>query len=204
MAYDINEAAGDATAQIARLREQVETLMKDRVTPALADAAGRAEFGFSHRGGFRARAGRDRLGQGARAAAVGGPDRGRHRLRARPRDALIHAGPPPGAHRGGGGGSSPAPQRTTHRGARDPGAGGTGLPVRRAGLRPDRGVVLAADVLGQAGGGAHPGGRGTGAGGHVRPAGGAILARAHRGRGAGGAQARAGERHQQPRLLRAG
>ena len=43
MAYDINEAAGDATAQIARLREQVETLMKDRVTPAVADAAGRAE-----------------------------------------------------------------------------------------------------------------------------------------------------------------
>jgi len=33
----------DTTAQIARLREQVETLMKDRVTPALADAAGRAE-----------------------------------------------------------------------------------------------------------------------------------------------------------------
>ena len=46
MAYDINEAAGDATAQIARLREQVETLMKDRVTPALADAAGRAESAF--------------------------------------------------------------------------------------------------------------------------------------------------------------
>ncbi|MFI4982476.1 MAG: hypothetical protein ACHQIO_19165 [Nevskiales bacterium] len=33
----------DTTAQIARLREQVETLMKDRVTPALTDAAGRAE-----------------------------------------------------------------------------------------------------------------------------------------------------------------
>ena len=30
-------------AQIARLREQVEALMKDRVTPAVADAAGRAE-----------------------------------------------------------------------------------------------------------------------------------------------------------------
>jgi ElaB/YqjD/DUF883 family membrane-anchored ribosome-binding protein len=35
--------AEDTTAQIARLREQVETLMKDRVTPAVADAAGRAE-----------------------------------------------------------------------------------------------------------------------------------------------------------------
>jgi len=33
----------DATTQIARLREQVEALMKDRVTPALTDAAGRAE-----------------------------------------------------------------------------------------------------------------------------------------------------------------
>jgi ElaB/YqjD/DUF883 family membrane-anchored ribosome-binding protein len=33
----------DTTAQIARLREQVESLMRDRVTPALADAAGRAE-----------------------------------------------------------------------------------------------------------------------------------------------------------------
>jgi ElaB/YqjD/DUF883 family membrane-anchored ribosome-binding protein len=35
--------AQDTHVQIARLREQVETLMKDRVTPALADAAGRAE-----------------------------------------------------------------------------------------------------------------------------------------------------------------
>ena len=35
--------APDTTAQIARLREQVETLMKDRVTPAVANAAGRAE-----------------------------------------------------------------------------------------------------------------------------------------------------------------
>ena len=33
----------DTHAQIARLREQVEALMRDRVTPALADAAGRAE-----------------------------------------------------------------------------------------------------------------------------------------------------------------
>ena len=33
----------DTTAQIVRLREQVETLMKDRVTPAVTDMAGRAE-----------------------------------------------------------------------------------------------------------------------------------------------------------------
>lgn len=33
----------DAQAQIARLREQVEALMKDRVTPAVAEFAGRAE-----------------------------------------------------------------------------------------------------------------------------------------------------------------
>jgi ElaB/YqjD/DUF883 family membrane-anchored ribosome-binding protein len=45
MAYadDTKGKMEDATAQIARLREQVETLMKDRITPAVADAAGRAE-----------------------------------------------------------------------------------------------------------------------------------------------------------------
>jgi ElaB/YqjD/DUF883 family membrane-anchored ribosome-binding protein len=42
----VSEAHGkmeNAQAQIARLREQVETLMKDRVTPAVAEFAGRAE-----------------------------------------------------------------------------------------------------------------------------------------------------------------
>lgn len=45
MASDTSEgpAAEDAHAQIARLREQVEALMKDRITPAVADVAGRAE-----------------------------------------------------------------------------------------------------------------------------------------------------------------
>lgn len=41
-----NDAHGkieDAQTQIARLREQVEALMKDRVTPAVADFASRAE-----------------------------------------------------------------------------------------------------------------------------------------------------------------
>jgi len=38
----------DATAQIARLREQVDTLMKDRVTPAVADFAGRAEHAVAN------------------------------------------------------------------------------------------------------------------------------------------------------------
>ncbi len=38
-----NDKLDDAQAQIARLREQVEALMKDRVTPAVADFAGRAE-----------------------------------------------------------------------------------------------------------------------------------------------------------------
>ena len=40
-----NDARGkldDAQAQIARLREQVESLMKDRVTPAVSDFASRA------------------------------------------------------------------------------------------------------------------------------------------------------------------
>ncbi len=39
----INDAAQDAKAQIAQLRKQVEALMSERVTPVLADAAGRAE-----------------------------------------------------------------------------------------------------------------------------------------------------------------
>jgi ElaB/YqjD/DUF883 family membrane-anchored ribosome-binding protein len=33
----------DAAAQIAKLREQVEILMRERISPALADVAGRAE-----------------------------------------------------------------------------------------------------------------------------------------------------------------
>jgi ElaB/YqjD/DUF883 family membrane-anchored ribosome-binding protein len=33
----------DATTKVARLRAQVESLMRDRVTPVVADIAGRAE-----------------------------------------------------------------------------------------------------------------------------------------------------------------
>jgi ElaB/YqjD/DUF883 family membrane-anchored ribosome-binding protein len=40
---DLVGKAEDATTQIARLRTQVESLMRDRVTPVLTDAAGRAE-----------------------------------------------------------------------------------------------------------------------------------------------------------------
>ncbi|BDG74802.1 hypothetical protein [Roseomonas fluvialis] len=40
MAQDAKDAA---SAELAVLREKVEALMRDRVTPALADAAGRAE-----------------------------------------------------------------------------------------------------------------------------------------------------------------
>jgi ElaB/YqjD/DUF883 family membrane-anchored ribosome-binding protein len=42
-AEDAKGKMEDATTQIARLRDQVEALMKERVTPALAEAAGRAE-----------------------------------------------------------------------------------------------------------------------------------------------------------------
>jgi ElaB/YqjD/DUF883 family membrane-anchored ribosome-binding protein len=35
--------SSDTTEQIAKLREQVEALMRERVTPVLADAASRAE-----------------------------------------------------------------------------------------------------------------------------------------------------------------
>lgn len=42
-ADDAKGKVEDANAQIARLREQVEALMKERITPAVAEAAGRAE-----------------------------------------------------------------------------------------------------------------------------------------------------------------
>jgi ElaB/YqjD/DUF883 family membrane-anchored ribosome-binding protein len=42
-ATDAHGKIEDAQIQIARLREQVEALMKDRVTPAVAEFAGRAE-----------------------------------------------------------------------------------------------------------------------------------------------------------------
>ncbi len=42
-ATDTRGKLDDAQAQIERLREQVEALMKDRVTPAIADFAGRPE-----------------------------------------------------------------------------------------------------------------------------------------------------------------
>ncbi len=38
-----NETAQDAREQIAQLRDQVQTLMSERITPALANAAGQAE-----------------------------------------------------------------------------------------------------------------------------------------------------------------
>ena len=41
-ARDAMGRADDAMAQITRLREQVESLMRDRVSPAVTDAAGRA------------------------------------------------------------------------------------------------------------------------------------------------------------------
>jgi ElaB/YqjD/DUF883 family membrane-anchored ribosome-binding protein len=43
IANDTRGKFDDAQAQIARLREQVEALMKDRITPAVADFAGLAE-----------------------------------------------------------------------------------------------------------------------------------------------------------------
>ena len=43
LADDAHGKFEDTQAQIIRLREQVEALMKDRVTPAVAEFAGRAE-----------------------------------------------------------------------------------------------------------------------------------------------------------------
>jgi ElaB/YqjD/DUF883 family membrane-anchored ribosome-binding protein len=38
-----NQVSNDAREQIARLREQVDALMRDRVAPAVSDIAGRAQ-----------------------------------------------------------------------------------------------------------------------------------------------------------------
>jgi ElaB/YqjD/DUF883 family membrane-anchored ribosome-binding protein len=40
----MSDKVNDAKEQIAKLREQVETLMRDRVSPVISDAAGRAEY----------------------------------------------------------------------------------------------------------------------------------------------------------------
>ena len=40
---DINDAAQDTQAQIKQLRDQVQSLMSERVTPALSNAAGQAQ-----------------------------------------------------------------------------------------------------------------------------------------------------------------
>ena len=50
-ADDTRNKLDNAQAQIAKLREQVEALMKDRVTPAVADFAGRAEHAVSNASG---------------------------------------------------------------------------------------------------------------------------------------------------------
>lgn len=39
----INDAAGDTRDQIRELRSQVDSLMRERVTPMISDAAGRAQ-----------------------------------------------------------------------------------------------------------------------------------------------------------------
>lgn len=43
MANTYDDVTGDAKEQIAQLRDQVQQLMSERVTPALANAAGQAE-----------------------------------------------------------------------------------------------------------------------------------------------------------------
>ena len=108
----------DTHVQIARLREQVEALMRDRVTPAMADVAGRAEQPSTWRPmSVRGQAEmvtskvREQPLLAVLIAAAIGYALGRV-------DPLIDAHPPPCAHRGGGGGRPPAPPRQAHRGSR--------------------------------------------------------------------------------------
>ncbi len=48
----VHAAVQDAQSQIAALRKQVNQLMSDRVTPTLADAAGKAEAAARQAGGY--------------------------------------------------------------------------------------------------------------------------------------------------------
>ncbi len=43
MSDNVNDTTQDAKEQIAQLRDQVQSLMADRVTPALQNAAGQAQ-----------------------------------------------------------------------------------------------------------------------------------------------------------------
>ena len=49
---DTHVKSDDTHAQIAHLRDQVEALMKDRVTPAVTDMAGRAENAMNSAAGM--------------------------------------------------------------------------------------------------------------------------------------------------------
>jgi ElaB/YqjD/DUF883 family membrane-anchored ribosome-binding protein len=49
---NVNDAAQDAKEQIAQLREQVQALMSERVTPALSQAAGQAQAYAKQAGDF--------------------------------------------------------------------------------------------------------------------------------------------------------
>jgi ElaB/YqjD/DUF883 family membrane-anchored ribosome-binding protein len=46
----IHDTASDARDQIRQLRDQVDALMRERVTPIIADAAGRAQDAARHAG----------------------------------------------------------------------------------------------------------------------------------------------------------
>ena len=83
MATNVQDTTDDAKAQIAQLRRQVENLMADRVTPALADAAGRAES-FARQGMDYTRQGIDYTRD--QAEAISG------RVRDQPLIALVIAG----------------------------------------------------------------------------------------------------------------
>ncbi len=46
----MRETASDAREEIRKLRDQVDSLMRERVTPMLSDAAGRAQVAARHAG----------------------------------------------------------------------------------------------------------------------------------------------------------
>ena len=134
----------DAQAQIERLREQVEALMKDRVTPAVADFAGRAEVSIRVGQGYGQGAGEYGIRARAPAAFGGYSRRCGCGLGRWARDALIDASCSSGADRRRGRGRPLAGLRLKDSHTRRLRDRCDGVRDRRTGRCPYRCLVLAA------------------------------------------------------------
>ncbi len=145
-ARDFSDRAEDAMTQIARLRDQVESLMRDKVSRVVE---GGEKFGAAARRGGRcdARPGGEPRHHGASAAAGGDPRRRRRWVPPGTGGTLNVASVSVAADRPGGRGAPSAPNATAHGVScglwclRDGAASG------RCAVRSCRGLVLAAEAL---------------------------------------------------------